>query len=204
RPTRASTPSLRVALPISRELRTGHGKAQIRKSRQHEAHPCGSTIYGGDDRFRQAEMIGEGRIELGRHAEARPCDVIRGAGIIATLFGMAFKCRHIGTRAKGTAFGIARDDEDTDGRVLVCFREHKAVLSMHPPRPGVAALRARKRDCGDTIRQFVADRLQFHDVALPFRRSYLRSEPPVAFSTAAMIAFDTASISSSVSVFSTG
>jgi hypothetical protein len=64
---------------------------------------------------------------------------------------MALQRLQIGAGAERLALRIAGDDDHAHRRVAIGFPQDPAVFGVHPPGPGVAALRAREGDDGDAV-----------------------------------------------------
>jgi hypothetical protein len=142
------------------ELCAGLGEAQIRERRQHKPDAGRGPVHRGDDRFSDAEVVGEGRVEARIDPEPGLGDVLADARIVAALFGVTLERAQIGAGAERVALRIAGHDDHPHLWVVVSLVEQPTVFGVHPAGPGVPPLGPGEGDRRDALADVVAGRLE--------------------------------------------
>ena len=156
------------------ELGALGGEAQIAVAGQHQAHPGGRSVDGGDDRFGQPEVEGEVVIELRRDPVARPGQVVGRAGVVAASVDVARQGLGVRTGAEPPPF---TGHHHHPHRVVgLGPAERGPVLGVHPPGPGVEAVRPGQGDGGDPIVDLVAEGPQLGAIHPVARSGFERGE----------------------------
>jgi hypothetical protein len=160
------------------ELGPGGGEAQVAEAGQHEAHPGGRAVDGGDDRGGHAVVEREGVVELGPHPVARRGRRLAQAVVVAAGLDVALERAEIGAGAETPA--RPRDHHDPHRRVGLGLGQAPAVLGVHAAGPGVEPVGPVEGDGGDPLGHLVAHGVQVHGPSLARPGGRGRPPDPVA------------------------